>query len=118
MEMLRHFWDAASAIDPGAPHEARTLRFGNPGEIAELFERAGLVEVVESTLTVSTSYTGFDELWSGFLAGIGPAGSYCMSLGQAERAALRSDLFERVGSPAGPFELSAVARSAVARVPS
>src|SRR5262245_21780510 len=45
MEMLRHFWDAASALDPDAPDEARTLRFGAPGEIVELFEGAGLLQV-------------------------------------------------------------------------
>ena len=41
MEMLRHFWDAALTIDPDAPDEAGTLRFGRPGEIAELFDGVG-----------------------------------------------------------------------------
>lgn len=73
MEMLRCFWDAAEQIDPGAPDEARTLRFGGTGEIAGLFVSAGMVDVVESELRVSSSYTGFDELWNGFLSGVGPA---------------------------------------------
>jgi SAM-dependent methyltransferase len=117
MEMLRHFWDAALAIDPDAPDEARTLRFGSEGEIVELFEAAGFVDAVETTLRVSSEYADFDELWSGFLAGIGPAGSYCVSLNDRDRAALRDELFERVGAPTGGFGLGASARSASARVP-
>jgi SAM-dependent methyltransferase len=112
MEMLRAFWDAALAVDAGAPDEARTMRFGRQGEIAELFEAAGLVRIAESTLTVSSAYAGFHELWSGFLAGIGPAGSFCISLPEDRRATLRSELFQRLGSPDGPFTLTATARCA------
>jgi SAM-dependent methyltransferase len=117
MEMLRAFWGAALSLVPDAPDEARTLRFGRPGEIPELFAGAGLVDVVESTLTVSSTYASFDELWRGFLAGVGPAGAYCLSLGEADRDRLRSALFTRCGEPAGAFTLGAVARCAVARVP-
>ena len=114
MAMLRAFWDAALAIDTAAPDEARTLRFGRPGEISELFESAGMVDVVESTLHVESTYADFDELWNGFLAGVGPAGAYCTALPDHARARLRSALFERLGEPAGPFTLGAVARCAVA----
>src|SRR2546421_1181911 len=51
MEMLPGFWDAALSIDPDARDEARTMRFGRAGEIAELFASAGIGEIVESTLT-------------------------------------------------------------------
>jgi SAM-dependent methyltransferase len=117
MEMLRGFWDAATAIDPDAPDEARTLRFGGEGEIAELFESAGLEDVAETTLHVQSSYDSFDELWSGFLAGIGPAGAYCAGLPDDQRAAVRDEFFERLGSPSGSLSLAAVARSAHGRVP-
>ncbi len=117
MEMLRSFWDAALELDPAAPDEAVSMRFGHPREIAELFESAGLGDVVESTLRVSSTYTGFDELWNGFLAGIGPAGAYCLSLPDAEREGLRTALFRRLGGPTGSLTLSAVAHFAVGRVP-
>jgi len=117
MEMLRQFWDAAGSIDPAAPDEAQVLRFGRPGEIAELFSSVALEDVVESTLSVASTYASFDELWNGFLAGVGPAGAYCVSLGDADRERLRSALFIRCGSPDGPFTLGAVARCAVGRVP-
>lgn len=117
MEMLRAFWDAALSIDAAAPDEARTLRFGRPGEIAELFASVGLDDVVESMLGVASTYTSFDELWNGFLGGVGPAGAYCVSLSDADRERLRAVLFVRCGSPDGPLTLHALARCAVARVP-
>jgi hypothetical protein len=117
MEMLRRFWDAALAVVPDAPDEATTLRFGRAGEIAELFVEAGLVDVVESTLEVASTYADFDELWSGFLAGIGPAGSFCVSLSDQQRDEVRAGLDAALGSPTGSFGLAAVARCAVGLVP-
>jgi ubiquinone/menaquinone biosynthesis C-methylase UbiE len=117
MEMLRGFWDAALAIDPQAPDEARTLRFGRPGEIAELFASVGMREIAESTLHVASKYESFDELWDGFLVGVGPAGAYCVALADEDRRRLRAELFRRFGSPRGSFTLGAIARCAVARVP-
>ena len=103
-------------LNANAPDEARTLRFGGPGEIVELFEGAGLLSVEETSLTVQTRYADFDELWSGFLAGLGPAGAFTMSLPDDERQRLRRDLYRRVGEPDGSFSLSAVSRCAVGRV--
>ena len=117
MEMLRRFWDAALAIDPQAPDEARTLRFGREGEIAQLLDAAGFEDLSETTLRVTSTYAGFDELWSGLLGGVGPAGSYCVGLPEDRRAALRTELFERLGSPSGSFSLSALARCATGRAP-
>lgn len=117
MHMLRAFWDAALTLEPEAPDEARVLRFGRPGELAATFAEAGLREVEETTVTVSTRYRAFDELWSGFLAGIGPAGTYAVTRPPAERDRLRDALFDRLDRPDGPFTLTAVARMARARIP-
>jgi SAM-dependent methyltransferase len=117
MEMLRLFWDAALAVEPGAPDEARTLRFGRERELPDLFEGAGFVDVVEGTLTVASAYAGFDDLWAGFLQGVGPAGGWLLGLDEARRAAVRAELFERAGRPDGGFTLSAVARYATGRAP-
>lgn len=111
MELLRAFWDAALSLDPRAPDELVVMRFGREGEIARWLTDAGLAQVRESTLTVSSSYADFDELWSGFLAGIGPSGSYCVGLPPRHRAALRRALYERLGEPSGAFTLAAVARA-------
>lgn len=117
MQMLRLFWDAALDVDPEAPDEAQTLKFGRQGEIAELFSSAGVGDITETTLTVRSRYVGFEDLWSGFLAGIGPAGSFCVSLADEQRADLRAGLFERLGSPSGAFTLTAKARCAYGRSP-
>lgn len=112
MELLRAFWDAALELDPSAPDEQRVLRYGHEGELAQWLADAGFGDVTESTLTVRAAYQEFDELWTGLLAGIGPAGSYCMSLPADHRAALRTALFDRLDSPSGAFSLAAVARAA------
>ena len=111
MQMLRLFWDAATVVDPAAPDEARTLRFGRAGEIAALFTAAGLRDVDETVLDVAVDYAGFDDLWAGFEAGVGPAGAYCVALPAAPRERLRAELDRRLGAPRQPFTLGARARS-------
>ncbi len=113
MQMLRAFWDAALDDDPSAPDEARVLRFGKKGEIVGLFEKCGLIDVDESSLTVASTYDDFDELWSTFLLGIGPAGGYCASLPIDHQESVRASFFRRLGSPSGEFSLEATARCAV-----
>lgn len=117
MQMLRLFWDAATVVDPAAPDEARTLRFGRAGEIAALFTAAGLRDVDETVLDVAVDYAGFDDLWAGFEAGVGPAGAYCVALPAAPRERLRAELDRRLGAPRQPFTLSARARSVRAIAP-
>jgi SAM-dependent methyltransferase len=107
MTMLRAFWDAALELDPGAPDEGRTMRFCTPAELAGLWERAGLREVETAALVVEAGYAGFDDYWEPFTAGLAPSGAYCAGLGDDARAALREACFRRLGSPAGPFTLSA-----------
>ena len=110
MEMLRAFWDAALTLWPDAPDEARVLRFGRERELSDLMEAAGLLDVIETTLTVTSLYENFTELWSTFMGGIGPAGAYLLSKTPDDRAALREALFAQLDRPAGPFTLDAVAR--------
>lgn len=117
MEMLRAFWDAALTVDPDAPDEAQAMRFGRAGEIAQLLVAAGLHDVEESLLSVSCAYSSFEELWDGFLGGVGPAGAYCVALAEDDRRRLRDALYRRIGSPPGEFVLGAEARCSVGRVP-
>ncbi len=112
MQILRAFWDAALTLDSEAPAEQRVMRFGRTGELSAWLSEAGLVDVAETRLTVTSTYGGFDELWDGFLAGIGPAGSYCVGLTPQHREALRSAMYQRLGEPAGSITLSAGALAA------
>jgi hypothetical protein len=52
------------------------------------------------------------------MAGVGPAGAYCVALTEHDRRRLRTELFDRLGRPATAFELTAIARCAVGRTPS
>lgn len=114
MEMLRAFWDAAQTVNPAAPDEHKVLRFGKEGEIADLYRAVGFRDVEETMLEVTSTYSGFDEFWAGFLAGIGPAGAYAVSLEPEAREAVRQQVFKNVGSPSGEFGLGAKARAAKA----
>jgi SAM-dependent methyltransferase len=107
MRMLRAFWEAARALDPDAPDEGRTMRFGTSGELGELWRGAGLEDVETGPLVVETAYADFDDLWQSLTLGVGPAGSYCTSLEPKRQEALRDELFTRLGSPGGSFTLSA-----------
>ncbi|MEA2308358.1 MAG: hypothetical protein QOI65_644 [Thermoleophilaceae bacterium] len=120
MTMLRAFWDAALAVDPeraGELDEGRRMRYCRPDELATLWEAAGLVEVESVPIVVGAKYENFDDFWSPLPLGVGPSGAYCASLDAATREALRAECRRRLGSPSGPFELSARAWAVHGRAP-
>jgi ubiquinone/menaquinone biosynthesis C-methylase UbiE len=107
MEMLRTFWVSALVLDPDAPTEAKRMRFGTPDELRELWTEAGLERVVTDSLEVTEEYESFDDYWEPFTAGVGPGGSYCVSLDDDARQALRGECRRRLGDPPGAFALRA-----------
>jgi SAM-dependent methyltransferase len=117
MTMLRTFWDAAHDVDPDSPDEARTMRFTNEREFAELWERAGLTDVRTRSLEVSSTYDDFDDYWLPFTLGIGPGGAYVATLDAERLQRVRDGCFQRLGTPEGPFTLSARAVAVSGRRP-
>src|SRR5581483_3560475 len=106
MTMLRWYWDAARQVDRSAPDEIE--RFGGkPGQLAALWREAGLRDVVDDEIVVAARYRDFDELWTAFLGGVGPVGAHVSSLDDRQRAEVAAALRRRIGSPEGPFELTA-----------
>ena len=91
MQMMRHFWDAAVAMDPGAASldEGRRFPVCNPESLAALFRKAGVREVETRLIDVPTIFRNFDDYWTPFLGGQAPAPGYCMSLSEDRRVALR-----------------------------
>jgi len=91
MQLMRHFWNAAVALDPAALDldEGRRFPLCQPEPLTELFRAAGLKDVKVRAIDVSTDFKDFDDYWSPFLGGQGPAPSYAMSLDEERRAALR-----------------------------
>jgi ubiquinone/menaquinone biosynthesis C-methylase UbiE len=119
MTMLRTFWDAAAALDPERAEllmESHTMRFARPEELVTLWRSAGLDDVDVAPIVVEASYEDFEDLWSPFPTGVGPAGAYAASLHAEARAALRDEFARRLGRPEGPFTLSARAWCAVGTV--
>jgi SAM-dependent methyltransferase len=98
MELIRHFWDAAAAIDPAAAEldEGRRFPICRPEPLARLFGDAGLTNVEVRPIEVPTRFGDFDDYWTPFLGGQGPAPGYAMALDEARRATLREELRARL----------------------
>ncbi len=94
MQLMRYFWDAAVALDPAASHLDEGQRFPlcQPEPLMQLFRAAGLREVEVRLIDIPTAFRDFEDYWSPFLGGQGPAPSYTMSLSEERRSALRERL--------------------------
>jgi SAM-dependent methyltransferase len=94
MDLIRHFWDAAVALDPAATPNDEGVRFPicAPEPLEQAFEAAGLTGVDVRAIDVPTVFTDFDDYWTPFLSGVGPAPGYAVGLAEPERAALRERL--------------------------
>jgi SAM-dependent methyltransferase len=110
MQLMRVFWDCAVELDPAAEEKDEGLRFPlcNPGPLAELLQGAGLADVEVSGIEVPTVFRNFDDYWSPFLGGQGPAPTYTMSLSEERRTALRERIRSRLlAAPDGSISLVA-----------
>jgi ubiquinone/menaquinone biosynthesis C-methylase UbiE len=119
MTMLRAYWDAAREVEPerGAAADEAVMRWCGEGELEELWRDAGLRDVRFGPLLVGAAYADFEDLWSPFLTGVGPAGAFCMSLDEESRATLHDAYRRRLGVGDGRFELTARAWAVAGTVP-
>lgn len=95
MEMMRAFWDAASVVDPAATALDEGERFRgicNPDALTDLFATAGLRAVESRAIDIPTRFRDFDDYWTPFLGGQGPAPGYVATLDPDTRSALRERL--------------------------
>jgi hypothetical protein len=116
MEMMRHFWDAAVALDPAAARLDEGPRFPicRPGGLETLLAGAGLRDVEGRAIEIPTAFASFDDYWQPFLGGQGSAPGYAMSLQEVARSRLRDRIRERIPTaPDGSIAL--VARAWAAR---
>jgi SAM-dependent methyltransferase len=110
MQLMRRFWSAAAALDPAAREldEGRRFPICKPESLRALFVNAGLGDIRDRAIDVPTIFRDFDDYWSPFLGGQGPAPGYCISLPAAKREALREKLrTELPVSPDGSIHLIA-----------
>jgi SAM-dependent methyltransferase len=110
MQMMRYFWDTAGALDEAARSLDEENRFPicRPGPLEALFREAGLRDVAVRAIDAPTPFRDFDDYWTPFLGGQGPAPSYAMSLSEARRATLREAIRARLPiAPDGSIPLIA-----------
>jgi SAM-dependent methyltransferase len=97
MRMLRTFWDAASSIDATAKNRHEALmplcRFG---ELSELWKAGGLENIQERPLDITLRFESFEDYWSPFLLGQGPAGAYVTHLSPEGLQTLRNQVKRRL----------------------
>lgn len=116
MPLITTYWQAVFRVDPTATGEAEL--FGRwQGQLAGLLTDVGLTEVNESSLTATAQYADADDWWSSFTGRAGPVGAQYARMNEDQRARVRAHGYELLGSPTGPFTLTAFAWCAVGRVP-
>jgi SAM-dependent methyltransferase len=98
MQFLRAFWEEAVASDhhAAALDEGRRFPLCRTPALASLFRAAGLVQVETDRLEIPTDFASFDDYWTPFLRGTGPAPSYVASLDRTSRERLRERLSRRL----------------------
>jgi SAM-dependent methyltransferase len=98
MGMLRHFWDAAAALDAAAAEldEGRRFPLCRPERLEQVWTDAGLADVTVDGIEIPTRFEDFDDYWTPFLGGQGPAPGYVTSLDDERRGALRDLLADRL----------------------
>lgn len=120
MQFMRHFWDAAITCDPAAAahDEGARFPFTRPGPLRELFSGAGLEDVVTDPIDVPTVFADFDDYWTPFLGGTGPAPAYAAMLPPQALDALRDEVRAHLPvAPDGSIALTARAWSVRGSVP-
>lgn len=97
MRMLRVFWDAAVAVDPKADSaDERHMPLCRKGELADLWKKAGLVNVDGQPLDFSMHFRSFADYWDPFQTGQGPAGAFTRGMQPDRLQKLRDELKRRL----------------------
>lgn len=120
MEMLRTFWDAVVATDPGAEKlDEKHMPLCRAGELSALWREGQLENVREQPITITMRFQSFADYWDPFLLGQGPAGAYVRRLDRNHLQTLRDDIKRRLSlsSENAAFVLSARVWSVCGTVP-
>jgi ubiquinone/menaquinone biosynthesis C-methylase UbiE len=112
MTLLRAVWDSALDVDAEL---ARSFGadtpdpFSRPHELEELWRTTGFEGVELGQIEAGADYADFDDLWYPFANGVGNLGRFCEALNEAGCERFKRRAAERLGSPSGPFRLTATA---------
>ncbi|MBC7812941.1 MAG: SAM-dependent methyltransferase, partial [Burkholderiales bacterium] len=82
MEMIRHFWEAAIAIDPTAAEldSGKQFPICQPDNFRALFEQEALNDIELIPIDVQARFTNFEDFWLPFLGAQGSVSKYLRSL--------------------------------------
>lgn len=119
MQLMRIFYDVAAQLDRAARDidEGILSPICRPRPLAALLARAGLADTEVRAIDIPTAFESFDDYWTPFLGGTGPAPKYCASLSEDSRTELREALRRRLPTgPDGEILLAARAWAAKGRV--
>jgi ubiquinone/menaquinone biosynthesis C-methylase UbiE len=96
VEFMRAFWTAAVALDAKAADltEDRRFPFCTREGLTDLARAAGFQSVESRAIESPSVFSDFDDYWTPFTLGAGPAPGYCMSLEPAARERLKQKLQE------------------------
>jgi SAM-dependent methyltransferase len=94
MQLIRFFWDAVMALDPTAHKLDEGQRFPlcQLEPLRQVFQTTQLGKVEVRQIDVPTIFHDFDDYWTPFLGGQGPAPGYVRSLSQEQLVVLREHL--------------------------
>jgi SAM-dependent methyltransferase len=115
---VRHFWDAAIAVDNEAAAFDQAQRFPMCTQegLRNLFKEAKLENLSEHALEVVTRFASFDDYWEPLLTGQGSAPAYLATRDQQIQSAIRDRLRATLpASPQGAIEMPARAWAIRAR---
>ena len=110
MQFMRRFWDAAVELDPHAVDLDEGARFPicQREPLEELWRDTGLHSVEVRPIDIPTVFQDFEDFWSPFTQGQGPAPGYLMSLGSDRQDQLKEAVREKLAFQAdGSIQLIA-----------
>ena len=98
MPLMSAYWDAALDLGLAEPtaHEAVRFGFCRPASLATMVTAAGLIGVDTTGFVVPTVFRDFDDFWSPFLRGTGPAPAHLAALPADQQITLRDAVRERL----------------------
>lgn len=110
---LSLFWDVARELDPAARQQADASPGSREGDLERLMVEAGLGDVVGGELSVTVHLASAEDWWAPFAEPAGSVGDYLATRTPDQVAQLRDACRSRL--PAGPFDLTVWAWTAVGR---
>jgi SAM-dependent methyltransferase len=118
----RMFFDTAALLDDAADALRQrnfTRPLTRPGQLAQAWRDAGLVDVQDTQLLIRMEFSHFDDWWAPYLGREGPIAEYVQRLDEPGRQRLKDALRAAYldGEEDGPRSYAAVAWAVRGRVP-